>query len=144
MLFQPSRDQVRQFFCEAWAKQRAQTLLSALETMAVDWILEHPEYHALLEQPEQASREDFSVERGQVNPFLHLSMHLAIAEQVSIDQPPGIRNAFERLARTHDSLHEAAHRLMDCLGQTLHEAQVRQTAPDHERYLECIERAQSK
>jgi len=96
-MFSPSPAQVRQFFTEAWRKHRERVVLSPLETIAVDWALQHPEYHADLENPEAVDA-DYSVARGRTNPFLHLSMHLAISEQLSIDQPPGIRAAYQRLS----------------------------------------------
>src|SRR5690606_3102075 len=106
-MFNPSREQVRQFFTEAWRKHKTSGVLTPLETMAVDLMEQHPEYHAALEDPD-AHNADFSVEEGKTNPFLPLSMHLAINEQLSIDQPPGIKAAFQRLVATrgsHDALH---------------------------------------
>ena len=97
-MFNPSRDEVRQFFTDTWRKQRQGEILTPLEAIAADWIVEHPEYHTDLADTEAAQAQDYSPERGQTNPFLHLSMHLAITEQLSIDQPPGIRAAHERLA----------------------------------------------
>ncbi|SUW53332.1 Domain of uncharacterised function (DUF1841) [Bordetella holmesii] len=94
-MFNPSRDQVREFFIETWRKHRATEVLTPLESMALDWILEHPEYHGDLESPEAMTAE-YPVEHGRTNPFLHLSMHLAIAEQLSIDHPRGIRAAYQR------------------------------------------------
>ena len=94
-MFNPSRDQVREFFIETW-EHRATEVLTPLESMALDWILEHPEYHGDLESPEAMTAE-YPVEHGRTNPFLHLSMHLAIAEQLSIDHPRGIRAAYQRL-----------------------------------------------
>lgn len=137
-MFNPSRDQVRQFFVEAWSKHKAARVLTPLETMAVDLVQGHPEYHADLES-EQAADADFSVEQGRTNPFLHLSMHLAIDEQLSIDQPPGIKAAYEKLLATH-SAHDAAHVIMEALGEVLWEAQRLGTPLDTERYLELIRR----
>jgi len=96
-MFNPSPTQVRQFFTEAWRKHRERLALTPLEAMAVDWALQHPEYHPDLENP-HAPDADYSVQSGRVNPFLHLAMHLAITEQLSIDQPPGIRAAYQRLS----------------------------------------------
>ncbi len=93
-MFNPSRDQVRSFFIETWRKYLAKEVLTPMETIAADIIALHPEYHAVVEDPDAIDR-DFPPEAGQVNPFLHLSLHLAIEEQLSIDQPPGIRAAFE-------------------------------------------------
>src|SRR5262245_47354018 len=95
-MFTPSKDEVRRFFRETWRKHRESRVLTPLETIALDWIVEHPEYHDLLAQ-QPPEDEDYRVDEGRTNPFLHLSMHLAIAEQLSVDQPPGIRAAYQRL-----------------------------------------------
>ena len=139
-MFNPSREQVRSFFCEAWRKHRAREILAGAEAVAVDLIEHHLEYQALLEQPESAQEQEFTPETGRMNPFLHLSLHLAIAEQISIDQPPGIRAEYDRLRRTLD-VHDAEHAVMECLGETLWHAQRHGTALDSARYLECLRRA---
>lgn len=138
MLFNPTRDQVRQFFTEAWSKQKSGAVLTPLETMAVDLMQQHPEYHAELEDPEIATA-DYSVEQGRSNPFLHLSMHLAIKEQLSIDQPPGIKAAYQSLIATREP-HEAMHIIMEALGETVWESQRLRTPLDTEKYLELIRR----
>src|SRR5512132_4110339 len=96
-MFTPSRDDARRFLIEAWAKFRAGQPLSALEKMAADLIALHPEYHAVVENPERHVERDWRPESGETNPFLHLSLHLAVAEQLGVDQPAGIRSHFERL-----------------------------------------------
>ena len=138
-MFNPSRDQARQFLFEAWQKRRDSVPLSPLETMAADLIARHPEYHAILESREQYAGRDYLPEQGETNPFLHLSMHIAIAEQVSIDQPAGIRNAVQQLAQHLGSLHDAEHEVMDCLAETIWQAQRSQTPPDMRIYLDCLE-----
>ncbi len=80
------------------------------------------------------------VEEGKTNPFLHLSMHLSITEQCSIDQPRGIRQAVELLTHRLDSLHEAHHAAMDCLGQMLWESQRAGRPPDGQSYVACVQR----
>src|SRR5690606_8647612 len=135
-MFNPSRDQVRQFFVDAWRKHKSAEVLTPLEAMAVDWIAEHHEYHADLERPD-ALTADFPVEAGRTNPVLHLSMHLAIAEQLSIDHPHGIRAAYERLAARTDR-HQAIHEIMECLGKVVWEAQRLGTPLDSEAYIELI------
>jgi hypothetical protein len=139
-MFNPSRDDVRRFFCAAWAKHRAGQVLIPIEAIAVRWIELHPEYHALLEDTERALAEEFTVERGVTNPFLHLSMHLSISEQVSIDQPRGIRQAVDLLAQRLGSPHAAHHEVMECLGEMLWTSQRSGQPPDGERYLECVRR----
>ena len=141
-MFNPSREQVRQFFTEAWTKHRQTSVLTPLESMAVDWISRHPEYHDVLEDPD-AVNADFTVEAGQTNPFLHLSMHLAISEQLSIDQPPGIKAAHDQLLRTRDP-HEAAHEIMECLGEVVWEAQRLGKPLSNDAYLDLIRRRISR
>lgn len=139
-LFNPSREEVRQFFCDAWSKHQASGILTPMESIAARWMVEHPEYHALLNNPQQALEAEYTPEKGQTNPFLHLSMHMSITEQVQIDQPPGIREASRQLTIKLDSEHEAQHRIMECLGQVLWSAQRDGTPPDMSTYVELIKR----
>lgn len=141
-MFNPSRDQVRQFFIETWRKHRALEVLTPLEAMALGWVDQHPEYHAVMEQSDAMTR-DFNVEEGRTNPFLHLSMHLAIAEQLSIDHPRGIRSAYESLASRTDT-HHAAHEIMECLGQVVWESQRLGTELNSEAYIELIRQRVSR
>jgi hypothetical protein len=139
-MFSPTRDQARRFFVEAWRKHRQREILSGLEHLAADLVLAHPEYHALLEDPQQALARDFTAQAGQPNPFLHLSLHLAIEEQLSIDQPPGIRRIAEAfMSRTGDR-HEAMHEILECLGEVVWRSQRDGAPPDAQAYLECLHR----
>ena len=140
MMFNPSRDQARDFLFELWAKHRAGAQLTPLESMTLAVILEHPEYHAFLDDRERYLERDWKPEAGETNPFLHLMMHVAIEEQVSIDQPPGIRARVEALSRRHDSAHEARHDVMDCLGEMIWNAQRHGSAFDNAAYLDCLQR----
>jgi hypothetical protein len=139
-MFNPSREQVRLFFCESWRKHRERLPLAGAETTAADLIEQHPEYHALLENPEAAVEQEYTPEGGQMNPFLHLSLHLAIADQISIDQPHGIRASYQAL-RQRLEVHDAEHAIMECLGETLWRAQREGGNMDGEQYLECVRRA---
>jgi hypothetical protein len=143
-MFQPSREEVRRFFCTAWSRHRAGEAPSPLERMAIACILEHPEYHAMLADPERALAQDYPVEAGRQNPFLHLSMHLSLDEQVSIDQPPGVRDLLQRLAMRRGDAHGAAHEAMECLGEVLWQAQRGTLPPDmaiiNQGYIECLRR----
>ncbi len=139
-MFNPSKDDVRRFFCEAWAKHCAQQPLAPIEAIAADWIAQHPEYHEELSNPEAAIEKDYSVEQGRTNPFLHLSMHLSIEEQVSIDQPPGIRDAFAKLAQRLGSRHEAMHEVMECLGEVLWQSQRSRAPIDSQAYVDAVMR----
>lgn len=139
-MFAPSQHDVRLFFCTTFNKQRDHAVLTPIEAIAHDWIVQHPEYAEALGDVDAALAADYSVEHGQGNPFLHLSMHLSIAEQISIDQPPGIREAFLVLARRLDSEHEAHHQIMECLGQMMWESQRNGVPPDGIGYVECVKR----
>ena len=94
----------------------------------------------MLEQPERHRTRDYSPDAGEVNPFLHLSLHLAVEEQLSIDQPPGIRAHFERLRAARGDEHAALHAVIDCLGEVIWQAQRQRTPPDAQVYLGCLER----
>ena len=139
-MFTPSQADVRRFFCAVYAKTRAAQPLEAIETIASQWIAEHPEYHEDFADAEAALAKMYVVEDGKTNPFLHLSMHLSISEQCSIDQPRGIRQAVELLTAKRDSLHDAHHEAMDCLGQMIWESQRAGTPPDGAVYIECVQR----
>jgi hypothetical protein len=139
-MFTPSSDDVRRFFCEVLRKDCAHEIVTPLEAIALDWVRLHPEYHEALSDPEAAVARDYSVEGGEANPFLHLSMHLSISEQLSIDSPRGIRAAHDALAQKLDSTHEAQHELMACLGEMIWKSQRSGTPPDGEAYLEAVKR----
>lgn len=136
-MFTPSSNDVRRFFCEAFRKHRHGEILSPMDAIAVDWISRHPEYDDVLNDAEAAIARDYSVEGGQANPFLHLSMHLSIAEQVSIDQPPGIRAAHNALVQRLGE-HDAHHQIMECLGEMIWTSQRNGTQPDGAAYVECV------
>ncbi len=139
-MFSPSQADVRRYFCAVYAKTRSGQTLEALETIASLWIDEHPEYHAALADVDLALAAMQQAEDGKTNPFLHLSMHLSISEQCSIDQPRGIRQAVELLTHRRDSLHLAHHEAMECLGQMLWESQRAGRPPDGAAYIACVQR----
>ena len=143
-MFTPSQHDVRRFFCEAYRKHQQQDILTPLEAIARDWILQHPEYHAALRDVEEALAADYSVEQGQTNPFLHLSMHLSITEQISIDQPPGIRAAFQMLAQRRGSEHDAHHEIMEALGEMIWASQRSGQPPDGHAYLDKVRQAATR
>jgi hypothetical protein len=142
-MFSPSREQARQFFFDAWRKYQQREMLSAMEDMALEVILLHPEYQRMLETPERYQHKDYLPEMGDVNPFLHMSMHVAIKEQLSIDQPVGIRKRFQRLLKKTGDEHVAAHQLMECLAEMIWQAQRDQTALDAAVYFECLDRQEN-
>lgn len=139
-MFNPSRDEARRFFLGAWRKRRSREVVTPLEDLAARIVALHPEYHALLEDAEDALARDWTPESGEANPFLHLSLHLAVEEQLSIDQPAGLRAAFETLLARRGERHAALHDVLECLGETLWRAQKSQSPPDGGAYVECVRR----
>ena len=137
-MFQPSQHDVRRFFCETARRQREGLPLDPMQAQAAAWITEHPQYAGDLADLQAALAAVYDVEAGRTNPFLHLSMHLSIAEQASIDQPNGIRQAVQLLAAQHGSLHEAHHEVMECLGRMIWESQRSGRPPDGQAYLEAV------
>jgi hypothetical protein len=139
-IFNPTREEVRRFFCDTWKKRSDNQVLTPMEIIAGDWMQEHPEYHDLLLDPEKSLDQDYTPERGETNPFLHLSMHLSISEQISVDQPPGIRAIAEKLIQKLGSEHEVQHAIMECLGQVMWESQRDGGQLQPEKYLEALKK----
>ena len=139
-MFTPSQHDVRRFFCDTHRLQRDGLPLSPMQGLAAPWLAEHPEYHAELADVDAALAARYTVEQGRSNPFLHLSMHLTITEQVAIDQPRGIKQAYELLCARLGSAHEAQHQVMECLGDMIWASQRAGVPPDGHAYLDCVRR----
>ncbi|HHL19219.1 MAG TPA: DUF1841 family protein [Thiothrix sp.] len=136
-MFGNDRDGMRQFFCDCWKKEKAGVALEPLETQIVAVIKEHPEYHTVLENVEQAKAREYFPELNETNPFLHMSMHLSIREQMGMDRPVGVRSLMQSLIQ-HFGEHEAEHEMMDCLAEVLWQAQKQGAEPDDQHYLQCL------
>jgi Domain of unknown function (DUF1841) len=134
-MFEPSREQARNTFFETWRKYRAGQPLAGIEALALEVILLHPEYHEALSQPERSRDKDYFEES---NPFLHMSLHVALEEQLSIDQPPGIASRFHALVSRFQDRHEALHQALECLAETVWRAQRDNAPPDAAAYLDCL------
>ena len=138
-MFDINRDQGRQMFFKAWEKHKNQQILEPLESLVVSIIQLHPEYHAVIENPEASQDKDYFPEMGDTNPFLHMGLHIAIREQLSINQPPGIKEQYNRLLSKHQDEHAVEHMIIDCLAQAIWEAQRNHTMPDNHAYLSCLQ-----
>ena len=139
-MFNPTRDQARLFFIDAWAKFQRHEPLTDMEALVVEHIGRHPEYHAIVAAPERYREREWLPELGETNPFLHLSMHLAISEQLSIDQPAGVKERYEKLRAALSDEHDAQHQVMDCLAEMIWTAQRYGQPPDGVAYLACLEK----
>jgi Domain of unknown function (DUF1841) len=137
-MFQPSQNDVRRFFCQTQARLRDKLPLDPMQALAARWVDEHPEYQADLNDEAAALAAVYTVVEGRTNPFLHLSMHLSIEEQIAIDQPTGIRQAVALLSARRQSLHAAHHEVMECLGEMIWSSQRSGLPPDGQAYLEAV------
>ena len=136
MIFGQDRNELRRMYVDAWRKAEAGEKLSPLESQIAQVVRDHPEYQALM--TEAALESSFTPEGGQANPFLHMGLHLAIREQVATDRPSGISIIFNKLFTSCQDSHEAEHRMLECLAETLWEAQRNNAMPDESAYLERL------
>ncbi len=132
------RDKLRQFYCDTWEKHlKQQQKLSPLEQQIVTVVKEHPEYHAVLENKEVSVNTNYLPELGDSNPFLHMGMHLGLREQISTDRPAGIAELYQQLVALK-GMHDAEHEMIECLAESIWQAQQHQSAPDDITYLDCL------
>jgi len=143
-MFSNDRNQMRQVFIDAWQKHNNSHPLEPLEEVIVNIVAQHPEYHALLEDPDATVDKDYLPESGETNPFLHMGMHIAIHEQLSTDRPQGIAALFQELIIQAGDVHHAEHQVMECLGEMLWQAQRDQRMPDEVAYLDCMRKVMNK
>jgi hypothetical protein len=136
-MFGNNREDIRRFYQNTWQKYQAGTALQGLELLVAQVIGQHPEYHKLITQ-DTALAQDFSPEDGQTNPFLHMGMHITLAEQLGSDRPGGIRALYQQISQKTGNIHQAEHQMMECLGLVLWEAQKQNRTPDEKNYLACL------
>jgi len=134
MLYTQNRDEQRKFLANAWQKFLDKKLLDPLEDQLTKVIEIHPEYHQLIQDIES----DYFPEQGEVNPFLHINLHLALREQLSINQPIGIKDYYQKLLNKVKDPHEVEHKMMDCIAQMIFSSQKNNTPMDHQAYIECL------
>ena len=131
-MFDLNRDECRQFFFTTWQKKKNLQTLSQLEQQIVEIIETHPEYHAIICDPEQHQQENY---RSDNNPFLHLSLHLGLQEQINTNRPQGVQAIYRQLLMKHQDQHAVAHQMMEILARVLWDAQQHAQLPDEEDYL---------
>ncbi|MDT8452707.1 MAG: DUF1841 family protein [Gammaproteobacteria bacterium] len=138
-MFNQNRDQMRRVFFDCWKAHQQKASLDAMQKIIVHIIELHPEYQSLLEN-EAALDKDFLPDLGEINPFLHMSMHIALHEQISTDRPAGIKSLYQTIISKQGSAHAAEHAMMDCLGEALWQAQRNHAPPDEHAYFECLKK----
>lgn len=136
MIFGQDRNELRLMYADAWKKHCDKSPMTPLEVQIAAVVESHPEYHDDVAGAELAK--DYTPDGGRTNPFLHMGLHLSIREQVATNRPPGIQNVFSTLTARSGDAHDAEHQMIDCLAETLWEAQSQNTAPDEQKYLERL------
>jgi len=142
MIFGQDRAELRKMYAEAWQKRCDKLPLSPLETQIADVVGMHPEYHG--EVTNDDFDRDFTPDGGHTNPFLHMGLHLGIREQVSTNRPAGIAAIYQALAASKGDIHVAEHEMIECLAETLWEAQSQNQPPDEHKYLERLQQLCNK
>ncbi|PCJ87210.1 MAG: hypothetical protein COA54_06835 [Thiotrichaceae bacterium] len=138
-MFGNNRNELRQVYLSCWQLKKNNLPMDPMQEVVATIVELHPEYHQLLEN-EDVVNQDYSAETGESNPFLHMSMHIALHEQISTDRPKGINDYYQKLCQIHGGPHDAEHQMMECLGEALWQAQRDQTVPDEAKYLDCLEK----
>lgn len=137
-MYSTSRSDTRQMFFDVWRKLQNHEPLSALDQIVSAVIQLHPEYHSLMNHPDKAQNREWPPEGGETNPFLHMGMHIAIREQLSIDRPVGIKAVYESLRRQTENGHAAEHMMLECLAEALWQAERQNRLPDAQAYLDAL------
>ena len=133
-MFTTSRSDMRKVFFEAWRKHLEKLPLEPLEMQIIDVLVLHPEYHSMLNNPERYSEKDFD----ETSPFLHLSLHIAIREQINTNRPAGIEAIFQQISKKLHDIHSAEHKMMECLANFLWEVQQTGRLPSAKHYLDNL------
>ena len=135
MLYTQDRTEQRKFLANAWQKFLGKKILDPLESQLTQVIEIHPEYHSLIQNVES----DYFPEQGEVNPFLHINLHLSLREQLSINQPHGIKEIYQKIVNSTGDSHEAEHKMMDCIAEMIFSSQKNKLPMDHQAYIRCLE-----
>jgi len=138
MLNSNDRSQLRRFYFEVWRKRLEEKPLEPMEILVAEVIQQHPEYHALLAHEDAVIDRDYLPEMGESNPFLHMGMHIGLREQLATDRPTGISAIHRRLLIKTGNPHDTEHRMMECLAETLWQAQRNGTQPDEKQYINAL------
>ena len=136
MIFGQDRNELRKMYADAWQRHCEKLPLTPLDAQIAAVIEWHPEYHDDVTSDELDR--DYTPDGGKTNPFLHMGLHLGIREQLATNRPAGIDSIFSKLTSNLGDAHAAEHQMIDCLAETLWEAQSQNTAPDEQKYLQRL------
>ena len=133
-MFSQDRQKQRKFLANSWQKYTSNKPLEPLEKQLVSIIEIHPEYQDLIGN----IKSEYSPEQDEVNPFLHINLHLALRDQLTLNQPKGIKVVHQKLISNFKDSHKVEHLMMECIEEMIYISQKNNTTMDQERYLECI------
>ena len=136
MIFSDQRHELRKQFILTWQKAQQGGPLSALEQQVARVIQDHPEYHDAM-HPDYIDK-DYLPEQGQTNPFLHMSLHLTVRDQIQTNQPVGIATIYQQLLQHYQDPHDVEHHLLEALMEILWLAQKNHILPDEQAYLDLL------
>lgn len=139
-MLEADRQKLRQKYFDVWTRHIEKLPMEPLDIQICDLILAHPEYHSIFSQPDKYLDKDYLPEQGESNPFLHLSLHLGVREQISTNRPAGIHGIYENLMCRYQDSHQVEHVLMECMMGQLFEAQKKQQMPDEQAYIEALQK----
>lgn len=135
MLYSSNRQALRQVFFDTYHKHQQGLPLEAMEKTVIDVILKHPEYHRILDNPKQYQNKDYFPDLGEENPFLHMSGHIGLREQISTNRPHGIKAIYDKLLSKIHCEQTVEHEMMDCMLHVLFTAQKENQPPSDQAYL---------
>ena len=138
MLFGDDRNELRNFYFQAWKKYREQRPLEAIEQQIATVVSEHPEYINTIENPDKFQDKDYDERSGEANPYLHLGLHLAIRDQIQTNLPAGIQPLYAKLNTQYTSHLDLEHAIMPILFEEIYAMQHNKTEFSAENYLEKI------
>ena len=138
-MFVKTTKESRQFFLDVRQKMLSHQILQPLEAMIADILTHHPEYDELLGDAKKAFSDEYIANNFDVNPFLHLGLHVALQEQLDANRPTGISSVYQHLKiKVALDDHNLRHLMMQCLAQSLQNAQASNSLPDESEYLRCL------
>lgn len=123
----------RQHYGMVWQLALAGAPLTIEQMRLVRVMQEHPEYRSIWDNPEEASAglEDLT----EPNPFLHVTAHMMVEEQIAGRNPPDVAVVVSRLTRSGDSRHEAIHKVANVLMGEVWDVLAKKREFDREKYV---------
>lgn len=138
MIFGSDRNALRKMWFEAYRKSLSAEPLIPLEKQLTEVIGLHPEYHKVLANPEKYAAMDYLPEFGDTNPFLHMSLHMGLREQLANDRPAGIQSLFAKACLLKGDKHDAEHVFMEAMAEAIWQGQREGKMPDEQAYLAML------